>query len=85
MSRSRSDSTENARTVVDVVRVHDGTFNLFLNARLERSRVSEASLSEEICVRFGFCGAENRSIFRAVHKHGRKTILLSLFATSGNQ
>jgi hypothetical protein len=76
MSRTRRDSSENAATVLELVRMDDGTFDLFLNTRLERSRVPEASLSEEICVRFGFCGEENRSIFRAVHEHGRKTILL---------
>ncbi len=76
MSRSHRDSTKNASTVLELVRMDDGTFDLFLNSRLERNRVSEASLSEEICVRFGFCGEENRSIFRAVHEHGIKTILL---------
>jgi|HubBroStandDraft_4_1064222.scaffolds.fasta_scaffold75603_2 hypothetical protein len=79
MSRSRSDSTKNGSTVLELVRMDDGTFDLFLNSRLERSRVSEASLSEQICVRFGFRGTENRSILRAVHDHGRIT------ATSGNQ
>jgi hypothetical protein len=85
MSRSRSDSNKNASTVLELVTMRDGAFDLFLDPRLERSCVPEASFSEEICVRFEFCGAENRSIFRAVHEHGRKTILLSLFATSGSQ
>ena len=76
MSRTRRDSSKNATTVLELVRMDDGTFDLFLNSRLERSRVSEASLSEEICFRFGFCGEENRSIFRAVQEHGRKTIRL---------
>jgi hypothetical protein len=62
-----------------------GNCELFLNPRLERSRLSEAPLSEQIGVRYGFCGAVNQSSFRAAHEHGRKTILLSLFATSGNQ
>ena len=85
MSRSRSDSNKNASTVLELVRMRDGALDLFLDSRLERSRVPEASFSEEICVRFGFCDAENRSLSRAVHEQGRKTILLSHFATSGSQ
>ena len=57
-----------------MVKRNDGTFDLFLNRALDRSRVPEAGLTEELCVRFGYCGEEYRTILREVNKSGRTTL-----------
>jgi hypothetical protein len=56
------------------VRREDGTFDLFLNRKLDRSRIQEQWLPEELCVRFGFCGEEYDSILREVDQNGRTTV-----------
>ena len=58
VSRTRKDSNQITKMVLELVKRDDGTFDLFLNGRLERSHVAEKWLPDELCVRFGFCGAE---------------------------
>lgn len=74
MSRTRKDSNQITNTVLEVVKRHDGTFDLFLNRKLDRNLVSETWLAEELCVRFGCCGEECDSILRDVNRDGRKTV-----------
>ena len=57
-----------------MVKRNDGTFDLFLNRALDRSRVPEVGLTEELCVRFGYCGEEYHTILREVSKSGRTTL-----------
>jgi hypothetical protein len=71
MSRTRKDSTQNESTVLEVVKRHDGKFDIFLNRKLDRSRILEEWLPEELCVRFGFCGEEYDSILSEVNKDGK--------------
>lgn len=75
MSRTRKDSTRNKDRTLEVVKRDDGTFDLFLNQTLDRSGISEQWLPEELCVRFGFCGEEYRSILRELNQNGRTTLL----------
>ncbi len=58
-----------------MVKRDDGTFDLFLNRKLDRSRIPETWLPEELCVRFGFCGEEYDSILREVNQSGRTTVV----------
>jgi hypothetical protein len=75
VTRTRKDSTQRTRTVLEVVKRDDGAFDLFLNHTLDRSGVSERWLPEELCARFGFCGEEYRSILDEVNRNGRTTRL----------
>lgn len=56
MSRTRKDSNQANNTVLEVVKKNDGTFDLFLNRKLDRNYIPETWLPEQLCVRFGFCG-----------------------------
>jgi hypothetical protein len=53
----------------------DRTFDLFLNQKLLGGSVKEEWLSEEVCVRFGFCGEEYEAILRDVKQNGKRTIV----------
>ena len=75
MSRTRKDSIRLKDTVLEVIKKNDGTFDLFLNRKLHRSRIPEVWLPEELCVRFGFCGEEYDLILQEVHQNGKKTII----------
>ena len=61
---------------MQVVRVADGTFSLFEDRLLTHGEISERSLGEQLCVRFGFCGDEFQGIVAEVTENGSKTILL---------
>jgi hypothetical protein len=74
MTRTRKDSSHFAKTVLEVVKRDDGTFDLFLNRKLDRSRVQQTWLPEELCIRFGFCGEEYDSILRDVDQNGKTTL-----------
>ncbi|MFZ1139519.1 MAG: hypothetical protein ABR881_14245 [Candidatus Sulfotelmatobacter sp.] len=58
MSRTQKDSKQIKNTVLEVVRKDDGSFDLFLNRKLDRDNIPETWLSAESCARFGFCGEE---------------------------
>lgn len=60
-------------TVLELARKSDGTFDLFLNGKLDRAGIEERWLNEELCVRFGFCGEEYDSIVRETITNGRAT------------
>jgi hypothetical protein len=74
VSRTRKDA-QKASTALEVVKRDDGTFDLLLNRKLDRGRIPEAGLPQELCVRFGFCGEEYDSILREVNQNGRTTVL----------
>lgn len=75
MSDAGKDSRKNKNTnrVLEVVRRDDGTFDLFLNREIDRSRIPEEWLSHEVCARWGFCGEEYKLILRELEEHGRTT------------
>ncbi len=75
MSRTRKDSTQNTNRSLEVVKRDDGAFDLFLNQTLHRGAIPEAWLPEVLCLRFGFCGEEYRSILRELNQNGRTTLL----------
>jgi len=57
-----------------VVKRDDGTFDLFLNGKLDHHRIPETWLPDELCVRFGFCGDEYDSILLELNENGRATV-----------
>ena len=73
MSRTRRDSPI-TNTILEVIKRDDGTFDLFLNRKLDRNRIPETWLPEELCVRFGFCGDEYDSILRELNQNGRAIV-----------
>jgi hypothetical protein len=74
VSRTRKDSIEATNRVLEVVRMDDGTFDLFMNGKLDRERIPEDGLNEQLCVRFGFCGEEYDSILHELTENGRKKL-----------
>ena len=74
MSRTRKDSRKSTNRVLEVVRRDDGTFDLFMNGELDRGRIPEDGLDEQLCVRFGFCGEEYDSIPLELLENGRKKL-----------
>jgi len=62
--------------VLEVVKRDDGTYDLFLNRRLDRGQIPEAGLPEQLCVRFGFCGHEYDSILRELNQTGTKKLFV---------
>lgn len=77
MSRTQKDSARNtkATTVLELVKRADGNFDLFLNGILHRGEIQERWLPEELCVRFGFCGAEYEAILLAVNESGKSKVV----------
>ena len=73
VSRTKKDSKKITPAVLEVV--NDGTFDLFLNRKLDRSRILEEWLREELCVRFGFCGEQYDSIVSKLNQNGRTTVV----------
>jgi hypothetical protein len=71
VSRTQKDSQQPRSRALEIVKRDDLTFDLFLNGNLDRSRIAEEWLSDEICVRFGFCGEEYGTILREVKQKGR--------------
>lgn len=74
MSRTGKDANQNVSRSLEAVKRDDGTFDRLLN-KLDRSRIPEAWLPEELCVRFGFCGEEYDSILREVAQNGKTTVV----------
>jgi hypothetical protein len=74
VSRTGKDANQNVSRSLEAVKRDDGTFDRLLN-KLDRSRIPEAWLPEELCVRFGFCGEEYDSILREVAQNGKTTVV----------
>jgi hypothetical protein len=69
MSRTRKDSQQG--TVIEVIKREDGTFDLFLNRRLDHERIHADGLVDVLCVRFGYCADEFDAILYELNKNGR--------------
>jgi hypothetical protein len=73
VSRTHKDAPRSG-TVLEIERTDDGKFDLFVNRELVHARVSEASIPDWLCVRFGFCGEEYDAILCEVKKNGRAKV-----------
>jgi hypothetical protein len=72
MGRTHKDAKQ--KRVLEVVKRHDGTFDLFLNRKLYRGQIHSGALPQELCVRFGYCGQEYNSILCEVEETGNKEL-----------
>lgn len=45
-----------------------------MNGELDRGRIQEDRLNEQLCVRFGFCGKEYESILLELAETGRRKL-----------
>ena len=77
MGKTWKDSKKTAQMILEVVKRDDDTFDLFLNHKPHRNRISERWLPDELCL-FGFCGKEYDSILHAVNQNGRAKIVSGL-------
>jgi hypothetical protein len=62
------------KTVLEVVKSVDGTFELYVDRKLDRSNISERYLVDELCVRFGYCGQEFETIMKKIAENGRASM-----------
>jgi hypothetical protein len=76
VSRTRKDSGQISNTVLELVMKVEGSFDLFLNGKLDRTSIPKRWLNEELCVRFGFCGEEYDAIVLETTTKGRATRVL---------
>lgn len=78
MSQTRKDIAQQSthRTVLEVKRNNDGTFEITVNAEVVETRVPERWLEEELCAKRGFCGDEFASIKQQLEENGRAILTL---------
>jgi hypothetical protein len=69
LGRTKKDSKQG--TVIEIIKREDGTFDLFLNRRLDHGRIHEDGLIDVLCVRFGYCGDEFQEILNELIQNGR--------------
>lgn len=69
MGRTRKDSRQG--NVIEVIKREDGTFDLFLNRRLDLGRIDKDGLMDVLCVRFGYCQDEFDAILHELNQNGR--------------
>ena len=78
MSQTRKDSARQSthRTVLEVDKNDDGTYEIVFNDKVVGNRISEGWLDEELCAKRGFCGEELVSIKRQLEECGRAVVIL---------
>ncbi len=54
----------------------DGTYEVFWNRLLFRTRVERGSLNDVLCVGLGFCGEEYEAILLQLTETGKATVTL---------
>ena len=78
MSRTRKDKAKQAtvRTLLEVLKNEDCTYDVLPNGELVCSRVQERWLEQEVCVRYGFCGSEFEAIRQQLNESGRARVVV---------
>ena len=64
------------RTVLEVAKNDDGTYDIVFNEKVVGNRIPEGWLDEELCAKRGFCGEELVSIRRQLEESGRAVVIL---------
>jgi hypothetical protein len=59
------------RTVIEVIKRTDGTFDLFRDRNLEREGIHEEWMVDVLCVRFGYCAEEYDTLLHELNQTGR--------------
>ena len=78
MGKTWKDSKKTAKSILEVVKRVDGTFDIFWDGKLRRKSIPERWLPQELCGGFGFCGEEYDSILRAVNQNGKAKVVSGL-------
>jgi hypothetical protein len=78
MSQTRKDSARQSthRTVLEVAKNDEGTYEIVFNEEVVGSRIPEGWLDEELCAKRGFCGEELVAIKRQLEESGRAVVIL---------
>jgi hypothetical protein len=72
MSRTLKDSKDSMRrSVIEVIKRPDGTFDLFRDRKLEREGIHEEWMVDVLCVRFGYCAEEYDAMLHELNQNGR--------------
>ena len=74
MSRTNKDSAAKKRRDFEVRLVGD-TFDVFRNGEILYQEISERTLVEVLCIKWGYCGSELEAILSEVRTTGRKIML----------
>lgn len=76
MGQTRKDIARQStyRTVLEVQRNNDGTFEITVNGEVAGTGVPERWLDDELCAKRGFCGDELTSIKRQLEEKGRAIV-----------
>lgn len=72
MSRTRKDSNQNR--VLELVKRDDGTFDLYLNRKLDRGRISGDDLSKELVSASNSVAMSTTRILCKVNQTGKKAL-----------
>jgi hypothetical protein len=76
MSHTHKDSRKLRNTILELVRVGDDAFDLFVNNERYRSSAPLTALPEWLCEKYGYCGEEYDAILKELERNGRKVIQL---------
>lgn len=78
MSQTWKDSARQSthRTVLELNKNDDGTYQIVFNEEVVGSRIPEEWLDGELCAKRGFCGEELVSIKRQLQEIGRAVVIL---------
>jgi hypothetical protein len=74
MGRTNKDSARNKGREI-VVRLAGDSFDVLLSGKLEYTQISERTLNDVLCKRWGYCGPEFDEILNEVRSAGQKTIV----------
>jgi hypothetical protein len=74
MSRTRKDSRHVTGTVLEIIKIDSGGYDIYVNRELRGHYDFEDSLSHYLCVGLGYCGDELGPILHELNLNGRKTI-----------
>lgn len=75
MSKTDIDSAKNRQRDIEVRQVED-TFDVLQNGKIICTRVSERTLNDILCAKWGYCGPEFDQILEEVRSVGHKAFLL---------
>jgi hypothetical protein len=74
MSRTNKDSAGNERRDIEI-RLDGDCFNVFRCGEALFTKISERTLNDVLCIKWGYCGSEFDEILQEVRSVGHKTFL----------
>jgi hypothetical protein len=78
MSQTWKDSANQSphRTVLEVTKNDDGTYEVVFNEQVVGTHIPEGWLDDELCAKHGFCGEELVSIKHQLQERRRAVVIL---------